>query len=116
MKNKSRYLFRGKRVDNGEWVKGNLISTFPRMQIYNPDCRVEVIPETVGHSTGLKDKEGKLIFEGDIVYCDITCYPVTKPHKGTWVWTGSGFTCMGTYGCGHGSVYKITGTIHDREK
>ena len=54
-------LFRGKRVDNGEWVYGNLI----RRTVCGKEW--EVIPETVGQYTGLDDKYGAKIFTGDAV-------------------------------------------------
>ena len=73
-----RYLFKAKRLDNGEWVQGYLYGIWEKRYILwgmtndIPDM-IEVDPSTICQCTGLKDKNGKLIWENDIIaYRDCT--------------------------------------------
>ena len=59
-------LFRGKRLDNGRWLVGSLIQHDITM-ICGDDEQRMVDPETVGQYTGMTDRTGTRIFEGDIV-------------------------------------------------
>lgn len=80
-----RYLFRGQRTDTKEWVYGSYIIMHHNderthlhsfiipdnspmgFEVLLKDILVEVIPETIGQCTGLKDKNGKLVYHKDFI-------------------------------------------------
>ena len=140
-------LFRGKQTDNGEWIEG-AYSPFhlnfgereekPHIIIISDDEDIdglwcEVIPETVGQYTGLTDKNGKRIFEGDIldVSSDVAYggvavhrlgYFVVEFHNGCFMKSAlddpqlSFFDNAKRKGLYHfisTDIHKIVGNIHD---
>lgn len=72
MKMKDRYLYKAKRVDNGEWVQGYLYGIWEKRYILwgmtnDIPNMVEIDPSTICQCTGLRDKNGKLIWENDVI-------------------------------------------------
>ena len=139
-------LFRGKRIDNGEWTEGYYYKakycrtddelcdyiTVPHPKEYNePSSHYIVNPETVGQYTGLTDKNGTKIFEGDMIkpFDDEIDKMVVEFHLGQFLlclygergyMAEYGWEESGNYGCfeaeplsSYGDDIEVIGNIHD---
>lgn len=139
-------LFRGKRTDNGEWVEGYYYKakycrtddelcdyiTVPHPKEYNePSSHYIVNPETIGQYTGLKDKNGTKIFEGNMIkpFDDEIDKMVVEFHLGQFLlclygergyMAEYGWEESGNYGCfeaeplsSYGDDIEVIGNIYD---
>ncbi|EHT9075508.1 hypothetical protein KYU16_000690 [Listeria monocytogenes] len=131
--------FRAKRIDNGEWIYGNLMQfedsatfifaderkgastlTYAHFIINNMHAIDE---KTIGQYTGLKDKNGKKIFEGDICWEEHNeCYGVVKFEEGKFLYLWENIAedlwevadSIEIYGNIHENLDLLEGTVNEK--
>ena len=91
-----RYLYRAKRIDSGEWTYGYLYGIWERKYIFwgmtnNVPDMTEVDPSTICQCTGLKNKNGHLIWENDIMVGHLDdMFPENATYVSV-IWRNGGF-------------------------
>ena len=113
-------LFRGKRKDTGAWVFGDLVHSQYKIgdtcvgQYGNTVGIHQVNPETVGQFTGLTDKNGKKIFEGDVCKVGNLIYKVVLEYSAWWFKILSNKVyCCPAFNSHCGDLCEVIGNIHD---
>lgn len=117
-------IFRGREKGGTKWFEGDLsylvhdrqkCYIFPPEGYDSPD-RYEVDPATVGQYTGLKDKAGRKIFEGDIVKYGETVHLVVFEQRNNTAYFGLIFSPLETWHFGYSTdlrQIKVIGNIYD---
>ena len=115
-------IFRGQRADNGEWVYGFLTKMWGEYHIVdgnNENSAYEVIPETIGQYTGIINKNGKKVFEGDVVEYAGSCGEIVfVERRGAFMSNEKDMYCewlsnLPQYGTG---IMEIIGNIYDNKE
>ena len=130
MNNRYRHICRGKRKDNGKWTEGYLYLTHDgeyEISKYDEMTGIErftcvVIPETVEQCSGVPDKNGKLMYTGDIINA---LFDFGMPIKSVCAFRGGSFGLLAKqHGAEHfhpftslcNISYEIIGNIHDNKE